>query len=89
MVQQFRVGKIRLKYYTYVEPKAPPDDMEAVYVTLSEQEIIEQYYPYWSSRMIQKFGKEHFEATYSEKECIEDFCVIHWAWEVEDGKDQD
>ena len=29
--------------------------------TLSEDEILEEYYPYWSGKMIRKYGQEEFD----------------------------
>ena len=59
----------------------PDDDGNDMVETLSEDEIIAQYYPYWSGRMIEKYGQEEFDKTWSKKECIEDWVVVHWAWE--------
>lgn len=71
-----------MKYYSYCEPKDPVNgDFSAVTITLSEQEILKEYWDYWYERMIQKFGKEHVDANYCPKDCIDDWCVIHWAWE--------
>lgn len=49
--------------------------------TLSEKEIIEQYWHYWYGRMCDKFGKEHVDANYTVQDCIDDWTVVHWAWE--------
>jgi len=70
-----------MRYFTYMEPRNPPKNMEAVYITLSEKEIIDQYYPYWSEQMIKKYGIEEFETKWSVQDCIDDFVVIHWAVE--------
>ena len=59
----------------------PDENDNDVVETLSEDEIIAQYYPYWSSRMIEKYGQKEFDKTWSKKECIEDWVVVHWAWE--------
>lgn len=66
-----------MKYWTICYPD---EDGKDVIKTLSEEEIIAQYYPYWSSRMIEKFGKVEFDKTWSTKECIEDWVTTHWAW---------
>lgn len=74
-----------MKYYSYNEydPESPFADETGGYViTLSEEDIIKQYWDYWYGAMCRKFGKEHVDNTYSKQECIEDFCIIHWAWEV-------
>ena len=49
---------------------------------MSEDEIIEQYYPYWYSKMCDKFGKDYVDANYNKFDCIDDWVVIHWAWEA-------
>jgi hypothetical protein len=67
-----------MRYWTIATPH--PETDEPVYETLSEDEILEQYYPYWSGKMIEKYGLEEFNKTWSKKECIEDWVTIHWAW---------
>lgn len=69
-----------MKYYTYVE-QTPFDDMTARYVTLSEEEILKEYWDYWYGRMCDKFGKDIFDSTYSSADCIEDWVITNWAWE--------
>ena len=49
--------------------------------TLSEREIIEQYWKHWYGKMCEKFGKEHVDENYSPQDCIDDWVVCHWAWE--------
>ena len=72
-----------MRYFTYIEPRNPPEDMEAIRITMSEKEIIDQYYPYWSEQMIKKYGIEEFETKWNVQDCIDDFVVIHWAVEEE------
>jgi len=67
-----------MKYWSMSYPDENDND---VVETLSEDEIIAQYYPYWSGRMIEKYGQEEFDKIWSKKECIEDWVVVHWAWE--------
>lgn len=67
-----------MKYWSISYPDENDND---VVETLSEDEIIAQYYPYWSSRMIEKYGQKEFDEIWSKKECIEDWVVVHWAWE--------
>ena len=66
-----------MKYWTIVYPD---EHNTTIYETLSEDEIIAQYWDYWYGKMCAKFGKEHVDANYSHRECIEDWCVVHWAW---------
>ncbi len=50
------------------------------YIILTEDEIIDSYWDYWTTQM-KKVGKED---KINKENCIIDFCVIHWAQEVED-----
>ncbi len=72
-----------VRYWTIVYPD---EHNNTIYETLSEDEIIAQYWDYWYGKMCAKFGKEHVDANYSRRECIEDWCVIHWAWENTDAE---
>lgn len=67
-----------MRYWSYNELE---DDGSNLVVTLSEDEILNQFYPYWSSRMIAKFGQEVFERDWCKKDCIDDWVVVNWAWE--------
>ena len=59
------------------------DHPDLCYVeTKSEQEILEEYWPYWYDKMCKKFAKEHVDATYSFEDCLEDWVIINWAWLV-------
>ena len=62
-----------MKYWTYVEHGK---EGKEVYRTVSEAQIIKEYYPYWCQRM-REVGKEHL---ISREECIDDWVVLHWAW---------
>jgi len=71
-----------MRYFTFVQPK--DDSNEPEYVTLSEEDIRKEYYPYWYEKMCEKYGKEHVDATYTFEDCLYDWQVVHWA--TEDGK---
>lgn len=71
-----------MKYYSYNELG---DNDEDIVVTLSEEEIKKTYYPYWYERMCKKFGKEHVDQNYSFNECLDDWIIVNWAWEVKDN----
>jgi len=72
-----------MKYYSYNKYSYNVHgDVDSCVSILSEAEIIKEYWDYWQERMIAKFGKEHFEANYSEKDCIDDWVVVNWAWET-------
>jgi hypothetical protein len=71
-----------MKYYSYNTFSFKEDgSIDDYVVTLSEEEIIKVYWDYWQEKMIFKYGKEYFQANFSEKDCIEDWIVVNWAWE--------
>lgn len=64
------------KSWSYLEPNDPATgDWEARVITMTEQEILDEYYPYWQERMW-KVGKADL---ISPQNCIEDWVVVHWA----------
>jgi len=67
-----------MKYYSYLEPTEEGN----VILTKSEQEIIDSYYDFWYDRMCKKFGKGHVDANYTKHDCIDDWVVTYWAWQV-------
>jgi len=44
--------------------------------TLSDQDILDQYWVYWFVKMIN--NQQPLEELTSER-CIEDWCIVHWA----------
>lgn len=63
-----------MKYYAhYVQ-----DEEELV--VLSEEQILQNYWPYWEEQMAKKYGK--MSDLISEASCIEDWVIVNWAWEV-------
>jgi hypothetical protein len=71
-----------MRYYSY-NVYSDDEDLEDTVVTVSEDDIRKDYYPFWHSKMSAKFGKEHVDANYSFEDALEDWIVINWAWEVE------
>jgi hypothetical protein len=69
-----------MKYYTYVQPVSS-HDVTPMYITLSEEEILKEYWDYWYERMCYKFGKDIVDSKYSTTDCIEDWIISTWAWE--------
>lgn len=67
-----------MKYYSYLEPTEEGN----VIFTKSEQEIIDSYYEWWYAKMCKRFGKDYADANYTKHDCIDDWVVTHWAWEV-------
>ena len=67
-----------MKYYCYNE-QGPYG--QNVVVTMSEVEIIASYYSHWQAQMRQA-GKS--EDVISPEDCLDDWRVVNWAWEVKD-----
>lgn len=61
-----------MKYFKY-------SDQDGDYV-ISEEQILKEYWDYWRERM-ERAGKEDL---INPDNCIHDFCVIHWAFEIKE-----
>lgn len=61
-----------MRYFKY-------SDQEGDYV-ISEEQILKEYWDYWRERM-ERAGKEDL---INPENCIYDFCVIHWAFEIKE-----
>lgn len=61
----------------YVEPTSETD-MTPHTVTLTENEILASYYPWWARRMM---DAGHVRGIFP-LACIEDWVVVHWATPV-------
>lgn len=70
-----------MRYFSYDEPD---ENFNNVVVTKSEEEIRKEYYPLWYEKMCKKFGKEVVDRDYSFEDCLDDWIVVNWAWEVKD-----
>lgn len=64
-----------MKYYAYGERNEFDIDELHIY---SEEEIIIEYFPYWKARM-EKANKDRF---ISLDNCLDDWIVVNWAWEI-------
>lgn len=51
---------------------------EHVVITLSEDDIRKDYYPFWKKLMYKKYVDEN----YSFDDCLIDFTTVHLAWKV-------
>jgi len=74
----FSVRPYNMRYYSFAYPTEGDDVVE----TRSEDDIRKEYYPYWYGKMCEKFGKEYVDANYCFEDCLDDWTVVHWAWEV-------
>ena len=73
-----------MRYYSYNEydPDSPiADDGGGYVVTLSEDDIRKNYYPYWYKKMCEKYEQSYVDQNYSFEDCLSDWIVINWAWE--------
>jgi hypothetical protein len=61
--------------WSYVEPT--DDGVTPVEVTMTEKEILDIYWEYWSVKM-REVGKED---QISEKACVDDWIVVNWAYQ--------
>jgi hypothetical protein len=68
------------RYYSYNEFDEDFEEYGYV-VTKSEDEIREEYWPYWYGKMCDKFGKENVDSKYTFEDCLDDWIVVNWAWE--------
>ena len=65
-----------MKYYTAAWPDQNALGEEYTkWETLSEQDILNEYWEYWSEKM-RSVGKAEL---ISEERCIEDWCIVNWA----------
>jgi hypothetical protein len=72
-----------MRYYSYNEYKTDPS-VDPYVETVSEEYIRKTYYPYWHGKMCEKYGKDHVDNTYSFEDCLDDWIVVNWAWEVKE-----
>lgn len=67
---------MKLRYFSYNEY----DSYGEKVVTMSEEEIQKEYWPYWYKKMCNKFGQQHVDQNYSFEHCLQDWKDTHWAW---------
>jgi hypothetical protein len=73
-----------MRYFSYNEydPENPLADETGGYVvTMSEEEIRKEYWPYWYKKMCEKYGQERVDNDYTFEDCLTDWIIVHWAWE--------
>ena len=66
-----------MKYWSIAFPGEFGQHVEE---TWTEKQIIESYWTYWCTRMI---DSGHGDMISTER-CIEDWCTVHWAVEAKD-----
>jgi hypothetical protein len=60
------------------------DGNSAVLVVMTDKEILDYYWEYWSKQM-HRVGKGHL---INEEDCILDFAVVHWAVELDEEQEK-
>lgn len=65
-----------MKYWTIA---FPGECGQHVQETWSEDQIIQSYYTYWSTKMIENGHRGDI----SRESCIDDWTVVHWATETD------
>lgn len=68
-----------MRYYCYNELTT---DKEPLVCVLSEKEILDRYWSYWSSKMRER-GKPEDQIT--KENCIDEWVVVNWAWESKEN----
>jgi hypothetical protein len=66
-----------MRHFSYLEMNQEDINTPTI-VTMTEDEILAQYYEYWQGEM-RKVGKAD---QISPEACLEDFVAVHWAYEV-------
>lgn len=60
----------------------PDDNGNNVKETISEDEILKQYWNYWYEKMCAKYGRDIVDTNYTKQDCIDDWVTINWAYET-------
>lgn len=71
-----------MRYFSYNELVEPGEGCSVV--TVSEEDIRREYFPCWEKTMIDKYGETEYNKNWSFQDCLEDWIVSNWAWEVKD-----
>ena len=65
-----------MRFWSFVEMDTNTlGEMFTRWVTMSDQEILDYYWDYWSSKMLAEGPNDM--CTF--ENCIDDFCIVHWA----------
>jgi len=69
-----------MKYYTICYPDHNILGQEYTHwETLSEQEILDSYWDYWSSKVAEVNPHHLISKQITKENCINDWCIVHWA----------
>lgn len=72
--------KTNIWYYDEYDPEPNTNTLR----TISEYDILMQYYPIWKKNMINKFGEEVFAKNWTLQDCINDWTIVNFAWKEEE-----
>ena len=72
-----------MRYWSYNERL---NEIDSHVVTVSDDDILDMYWNWWYGKMCEKFGSEVVDRDYTKQDCIDDWVVVHWAWEVKDDE---
>lgn len=73
-----------MRYFSYViRDLSRPADNNCI-DTVSEDDIRRTYWPDWYSNMCEKYEQSYVDENYSFEDCLEDWIVVHQAWESKD-----
>jgi len=67
------------KRYCFDEYMGEDEPSKRVVVTGGQ--ILELYWEFWKEQMVNRFGEGSELINF--KNCIDDYCVVNWAWEVD------
>ena len=68
-----------MRTFAYNDITGEPDAPGHETVVITEAEILDRYYPYWSAHMLKRGG---LSPRITPANCIDDFVVVNWAWEL-------
>ena len=70
----------KIRYFRYLEQDESTG--ADLIITVSEEDIRRDYYPYWLGKMHNKFGEEYVALNYTFEDALDDWIVGNWAVEV-------
>jgi hypothetical protein len=72
-----------MRYFSYNEYNEDHPSRGYI-VTKSEEDIRKEYWPYWYGKMCDKYEQAYVDEHYCFEDCLTDWIVVNWAWEVKD-----
>jgi hypothetical protein len=71
-----------MRYYSYHESSIETDEERVV--TVSEEDIRKEYWPYWLSLKVKEVGIDRANTEFTFEDCLQEWIKIYWAWEVKE-----